>query len=82
MIKKKLGLEVNVDENKRRSNRERTDIDVKDYRGECGRHMYADLLKSSAFIDERYRYEALLRSNSKETLGNVPKNCWGCGKLL
>ena len=82
IIKKKLGLEVNKNTNNRRSNREKTDIDVKDYRGECGRHTYADLLKGEAFTDKRYRYEVMLRSNSKETLGNVPTNCWGCGKLL
>ena len=81
-IKKKLGIEVNKETNKRRSNRDKSEIDVRDYRGACGRHTYADLLKGEAFTDERYSYEVMLRSNSKETLGNVPKNCWGCGKLL
>ena len=81
-IKKKLGIEVNEETNSRRSNREKSEIDVQGYRGDCGRHTYADLLKGEAFTDELYSYEVMLRSNSKETLKNVPRNCWGCGKLL
>ena len=82
-IKQKLGVEGSDDgDNRRISRRGEVEIDVEKDRGECGAHTYADLLKSVAYTDQSCQYDRMLRMYGESKVGNIPRNCWGCGKLL
>ena len=80
-IKKGVGVGVEEEGNTiRRSNR--SDIDVAKYRGVCGAHTYADLMYVKSESNKKWRYEEMLKKYDADKLVNIPKNCWGCGKLL
>ena len=80
-FQKKLGIDAS-DEGGDRRRSSRGGDDVNKYRGKCGGHTYADLLKSVPFTDESCQFDKMLKRYGKSKVGNIPRSCWGCGKLL